>query len=99
MGNIIFSSIRVTNNFFLKNFFHFFFFSSNKTLITMNIAESSLNSSYKPIEYDKTIYLIPIRSINENSYVLLSDIQAIIPTASAVLSNDKLIPFEVDTNT
>ncbi|KAI9309038.1 hypothetical protein BJ944DRAFT_259188 [Cunninghamella echinulata] len=65
----------------------------------MNIAESSLNSSYKPIEYDKTIYLIPIRSINENSYVLLSDIQAIIPTASAVLSNDKLIPFEVDTNT
>ncbi|CAO3641217.1 unnamed protein product [Cunninghamella echinulata] len=65
----------------------------------MNVAESSFNSSYKPIEYDKTIYLIPIRFINENSYVLLSDIQAIIPTASAVLSNDKLIPFEIDTNT
>ncbi|CAO3636681.1 unnamed protein product [Cunninghamella blakesleeana] len=65
----------------------------------MDVTGSTSSRSYKPVEYNKIIYLIPIRFTNQNKYILLSDLQAIIPTTSAVLSNDKLVPFELNPNT
>jgi hypothetical protein len=55
-------------------------------------------TSYKLIEYNNTLYQIPIRTIGEEQVVLFSDVQLILPNATALLSNSKLIPFQLDPN-
>ncbi|CAO3596987.1 unnamed protein product [Absidia cylindrospora] len=38
------------------------------------------------------------KCMDDHDYLLLSDIQALVPTATAILSNGKMIPFEINTN-
>ncbi|KAI9290039.1 hypothetical protein BC943DRAFT_258360, partial [Umbelopsis sp. AD052] len=45
------------------------------------------------------IWRIPIRNITDKKVLLLSDIQTFIPSATGVVSNDKLVPFVIDQNT
>ncbi|KAK4515371.1 Bud site selection protein 6 [Mucor velutinosus] len=56
---------------------------------------ASTPTSYKLVEYDNTIYEIPIRYIDQENVLLLSDIQALLPNATALLTSSKLIPFKL----
>ncbi|KAI8053112.1 uncharacterized protein B0P05DRAFT_561637, partial [Gilbertella persicaria] len=51
---------------------------------------------YKLVEHNDTIYQIPIRMIDGERVVLLSDAQSILPNATAFLTNSKLVPFKLD---
>ncbi|KAG0168534.1 hypothetical protein DFQ28_004765 [Apophysomyces sp. BC1034] len=51
---------------------------------------------YKCVEYNDTIYRVPVRRIQQQDYVLLRDVQALVPNATALRSTDKLIPFVTD---
>lgn len=51
---------------------------------------------YKIVEYNNTLYQIPIRNIEHDQVLLLTDVQSIVPKATAFLSDTKLIPFELD---
>jgi hypothetical protein len=53
-------------------------------------------TKYKLVSYQDTIYEIPIRIIEQESVLLLSDVQSILPRATALLSNSKLVPFKLD---
>ncbi|GAA5802937.1 hypothetical protein HPULCUR_008412 [Helicostylum pulchrum] len=48
---------------------------------------------YKIVEYNNTLYQIPVRNIEQDQVLLLSDVQSLIPKASAFLSDTKLVPF------
>ncbi|KAI8990014.1 hypothetical protein BDB01DRAFT_779708 [Pilobolus umbonatus] len=50
----------------------------------------------KLVEYKNSIYKIPVRYIDNTTVILLSDIQSIIPQATALLSYSQLIPFHID---
>ncbi|KAH8553527.1 hypothetical protein BGW37DRAFT_533556 [Umbelopsis sp. PMI_123] len=56
-------------------------------------------AQYQAIRHNDKIWRVPIRNINEQKVLLLSDIQSFIPSATGVVSNDKLVPFVVDQNT
>ncbi|KAL0085935.1 hypothetical protein F4703DRAFT_1736883 [Phycomyces blakesleeanus] len=60
--------------------------------------ESETNSfnKYKIVEYNDQIFMIPIRRVNRQSVLLFSDVQALVPSATALVSMGKLIPFEID---
>ncbi|KAG1137389.1 hypothetical protein G6F37_011290 [Rhizopus arrhizus] len=45
-----------------------------------------------------TMYQIPIRNIEQDKVILLSDVQSLLPKATALLSNSKLVPFQLDSN-
>lgn len=51
---------------------------------------------YKIVEYNNTLYQLPIRTIEHDQVLLLSDVQLIVPKATAFLSQTKLIPFLLD---
>ncbi|GAA5816757.1 hypothetical protein MFLAVUS_010289 [Mucor flavus] len=51
---------------------------------------------YKLVEYNNTLYQIPVRNIEQDQVLLLSDVQSLIPKASAFLSDTKLVPFLLD---
>lgn len=51
---------------------------------------------YKLVEYNNTLYQIPVRTIEQDQVLLLSDVQSLIPKASAFLSDTKLVPFQLD---
>lgn len=51
---------------------------------------------YKIVEYNNTLYQIPVRNIEQDQVLLLSDVQSLIPKASAFLSDTKLVPFLLD---
>lgn len=51
---------------------------------------------YKLVEYDNTLYQIPIRIIEQEQVLLFSDVQLLLPKATALLSNSKLVPFQLD---
>lgn len=53
-------------------------------------------TKYKLVVYQDTIYEIPIRVIEQETVLLLSDVQSIFPKATALLSNSKLVPFKLD---
>jgi hypothetical protein len=53
-------------------------------------------TKYKLVVYQGTMYEIPIRIIEEEAVLLLSDVQSILPKATALLSNSKLVPFKLD---
>lgn len=55
-------------------------------------------SLYKLVEYDNTLYQIPIRIIEQEQVLLFSDVQLLLPKATALLSNSKLVPFQLDPN-
>lgn len=55
-------------------------------------------TSYKIVEYNDTLYQIPIRTIEQEQVILFSDVQLLLPNATALLSNSKLIPFKLDPN-
>jgi hypothetical protein len=57
--------------------------------------ETSKNQ-YKLIEYNDTLYEIPIRNIEQEQVLLLSDVQSLLPKATAFLSHSKLVPFQLD---
>ncbi|KAI7850310.1 hypothetical protein BDC45DRAFT_546622 [Circinella umbellata] len=57
---------------------------------------SSSEEKYKVVEYNEQIFRIPVRRIHQSQYLFLSDVQAIVPAATALTSTDKLIPFETD---
>ncbi|KAI8368841.1 hypothetical protein EDC96DRAFT_440929 [Choanephora cucurbitarum] len=50
------------------------------------------------VEYNDTIYQIPIRYIEGEHVVLLTDVQSLIPNTTALLTNLKLLPFKLDSN-
>ncbi|CEP13885.1 hypothetical protein [Parasitella parasitica] len=56
---------------------------------------SAANPQYKLVEYDNTIYQVPIRYIDQENVLLLSDLQCLLPKATAVLTSSKLIPFKL----
>ncbi|GAN01866.1 hypothetical protein MAM1_0013c01301 [Mucor ambiguus] len=56
---------------------------------------ASTPTLYKLVEYDNTIYEIPIRHIDQENVLLLSDVQALLPNATALLTSSKLIPFKL----
>lgn len=56
---------------------------------------ASTTTQYKLVEYDDTIYEIPIRYIDQENVLLLSDVQALVPNATALLTSSKLIPFKL----
>ena len=56
-------------------------------------------AQYQAIRHNDRIWRIPIRNINDKKVLLLSDIQSFIPSATGVVSNDKLVPFVIDQNT
>ncbi|KAG2172217.1 hypothetical protein INT43_004758 [Umbelopsis isabellina] len=56
-------------------------------------------AQYQAIRHNNRIWRIPIRNINNTNVVLFSDIQSFIPSATGVVSNDKLIPFVIDAST
>lgn len=62
---------------------------------------STSEEKYKVIEYNERLFRIPVRRLGGQGkeFILLSDVQSIIPTATALTSSDKLIPFEIDPNT
>ncbi|KAI8144579.1 hypothetical protein BJV82DRAFT_513385 [Fennellomyces sp. T-0311] len=62
----------------------------------MDNEASSSEEKYKVIEYNDQIFRIPVRRINQTQYLFLNDVQAIVPSATALTSADKLIPFETD---
>ncbi|KAI8072434.1 hypothetical protein BC940DRAFT_292594 [Gongronella butleri] len=59
---------------------------------------SMAENKYKAIECgeERTVFLVPVRKVKGQDCILFSDIQALMPGASAVISDDKLVPFEVD---
>ncbi|KAI8078494.1 hypothetical protein BDF21DRAFT_452805 [Thamnidium elegans] len=59
---------------------------------TMWCCETS-KTPYKIVEYNNTLYQIPVRNIEQDQVLLLSDVQSLIPKASAFLSDTKLVPF------
>ncbi|GAB5585547.1 hypothetical protein Unana1_00447 [Umbelopsis nana] len=62
-----------------------------------NVAEDE--AQYQAVRYNDKIWRIPIRNINNKNVLLLSDIQSFIPSATGVVSNDKLVPFVIDHTT
>ncbi|CAO3623990.1 unnamed protein product [Mucor fragilis] len=56
---------------------------------------ATTSTAYKLVEYDNTIYEIPIRCIDQENVLLLSDVQALLPNATALLTSSKLIPFKL----
>jgi hypothetical protein len=56
---------------------------------------STTNTQYKLVEYNNTIYEIPIRNIEQENVLLLSDIKSLLPKATAILTSSKLIPFKL----
>ncbi|KAI9268144.1 hypothetical protein BDA99DRAFT_504954 [Phascolomyces articulosus] len=65
----------------------------------MNNEASSSEEKYKVVEYNEQIFCIPVRRIQQSQYLFLSDVQALVPAATAFTSTDKLIPFETDPTT
>ncbi|KAI9010895.1 hypothetical protein CLU79DRAFT_772494 [Phycomyces nitens] len=62
--------------------------------------ESTYSSDqYKVVEYNDQLFMIPIRRVNRHSVLLFSDVQALVPSATALVSMGKLIPFERDPST
>ncbi|KAI9279103.1 hypothetical protein BY458DRAFT_432124 [Sporodiniella umbellata] len=51
--------------------------------------------TYKKIEYQSTLYQIPIRTIENKKVILFSDVQNLLPAATALLHNSKLVSFEL----
>ncbi|ORX44433.1 hypothetical protein DM01DRAFT_251582 [Hesseltinella vesiculosa] len=57
----------------------------------------AISAPHKALETnDHVTVLVPLRRVLGKDCLLLSDIRCIVPTATAVLSNDKMIPFEID---
>ncbi|KAF1798396.1 hypothetical protein FB192DRAFT_1391351 [Mucor lusitanicus] len=56
---------------------------------------ASTPTPYKLVEYDDTVYEIPIRYIDQENVLLLSDVQTLLPNATALLTSSKLIPFKL----
>lgn len=56
---------------------------------------STTTTQYKLVEYNNTIYEIPIRNIEQENVLLLSDIKSLLPKATALLTSSKLIPFKL----
>ncbi|KAI8641898.1 hypothetical protein BD408DRAFT_417295 [Parasitella parasitica] len=56
---------------------------------------STTNPQYKLVEYNSIIYEVPIRYIDQENVLLLSDLQCLLPKATAVLTSSKLIPFKL----
>ncbi|CAO3675092.1 unnamed protein product [Umbelopsis vinacea] len=65
----------------------------------MNAHVAEEEEQYQAIRYNDKIWRIPIRTINDKKVLLLSDIQSFIPSATGVVSNDKLVPFVIDQTT
>lgn len=76
----------------------FFRIDNNVAKAAMDREASSSEDKYKVIEYNDDLFRVPIRRIDQQDYVLLSDVQALIPSATALLSSDKLLPFATDPN-
>ncbi|KAI8373679.1 hypothetical protein BD560DRAFT_394019 [Blakeslea trispora] len=53
---------------------------------------------YTLVEYNNTIYQIPIRYLEGEHVILLIDVQSLIPNTTALLTNFKLLPFKLDSN-
>ncbi|KAI9323580.1 hypothetical protein BX666DRAFT_1847261 [Dichotomocladium elegans] len=62
----------------------------------MDNEASSSEEKYKAVEYLNHIYRIPVRRIDHDQYLFLSDVRAIVPQATALTASDKLIPFAID---
>lgn len=62
----------------------------------MDNEASSSEQRFKAVEYNNQIYQIPVRRIDHDQYLFLTDVQAIVPQATALTASDKLIPFEAD---
>jgi hypothetical protein len=57
------------------------------------------STKYKLVQYNDNSYYIPIRAVKDENVLFLSDIQAVVPSATALLSShSKLIPFQLDPN-
>ena len=56
----------------------------------------ALKNVHKLVQHNNTVYQIPIRDINGEQVLLLSDLQLLLPNATALLSHSKLIPFQLD---
>ncbi|KAI8885186.1 hypothetical protein K501DRAFT_246612 [Backusella circina FSU 941] len=55
------------------------------------------STKYKLIQYNDNSYYIPIRVVKDENVLFLSDVQAVVPNATALLSShSKLIPFQLD---
>jgi hypothetical protein len=70
-----------------------------KLSFLMNVNMADEEAQYQAIRHNDRIWRIPIRNINNTNVVLFSDIQSFIPSATGVVSNDKLIPFVIDSST
>ncbi|ORY93623.1 hypothetical protein BCR43DRAFT_497259 [Syncephalastrum racemosum] len=63
---------------------------------------SRSEEKYKAIEYGDFLFQIPVRrlpGIDDQYFLFLSDVQAVVPGATALMSSDKLIPFVTDPQT
>ncbi|KAI7895749.1 uncharacterized protein EV154DRAFT_494816 [Mucor mucedo] len=62
----------------------------------MECGETS-KTLYKIVEYNDTLYQIPSRTIDDQQVILLNDVRALVPDATAFLSHTTtLIPFLLD---